>query len=239
MSRVIQLCLIGMFTVFVTVQSCLGEAETDSRKSKPAPAQITSTIPAQDASLSEADKETLKATILDMIRTLNTFDFDAFASFFAEDSLKLLKHQVQRYHSSHLFEIIFPEGRVKANELTPRDFFVRIISKSKFNVGISRAYEINLTPKFRMRADDDGEIVTVLTIFPESYSGYQTRSEAFTFRKLGYQWTPEVPDFILSDFKYDLTRNFARQRTFYPLYPVMDSFNIMLGTFDMLPLPSR
>ncbi len=231
MSRVIRLCLIGMIAVFVTVQSCLGESETDSHENKTAPAEITSPMPAQDASLSEVDKEELKATVLNMIRNLNTFDFDEFASFFAEDSLKLLKHQVQRYHSSHLFEIIFPEGRAKANELTPQDFFVRIISKSKFNVGISRAYEINLTPKFRMRADDDGEIATVLTTFPESYSGYQTRSEVFTFRKVAHKWTPEVPDFILSDFKYDLTRNFASQRSFYPLYPVTDTFNIMMGAF--------
>ncbi|WP_257295280.1 hypothetical protein [Endozoicomonas sp. YOMI1] len=230
MSRVIQLCLIGMIAVFATVQSCFGEAETNY-KNKPAPAEITSPMPPRDASLSEVDKEALKATILDMVRNLNTFDFDEFASFFAEDSLKMLKHQVQRYHSSHLFEIIFPEGRAKANELSPQDFFVRIISKSKFNVGISRAYEINVTPKCHMRADDDGEIVTVLTTFPESYSGYQSRSEVFTFRKAGNQWVPEVPDFILSDFKYDLTRNFASPRIFYPLYPVMDTFNIMMGSF--------
>ncbi|MBO9492917.1 hypothetical protein J7438_02255 [Thalassotalea sp. G20_0] len=230
MSRVIQLCLIGMIAVFATVQSCLGGAETND-KNKPLLAEITSPMPHRDSSLSESDKEALKSTVLEMVRNLNTFDFDEFASFFAEDALKLLKHQVQRYHSSHLFQIIFPEGRAKANELSPQDFYVRIISKSKFNVGISRAYEIHVPPRFRMRADDDGEIVTVLTIFPESYSGYQTRSEVFTFRKAGNQWVPEVPDFILSDFKYDLTRNFASPRTFYPLYPVMDTFNIMMGSF--------
>ncbi|USE34656.1 hypothetical protein [Endozoicomonas sp. SCSIO W0465] len=234
MSRVIQPLLIGMITALVTIQSCLGESKIESYEKKTEPTEITLSMPALDAALSEVDKEELKVTILDMIRNLNIFDFDKFASFFAEDSLKLLKHQVQRYHSSHLFEIIFPEGRAKANELTPQDFFVRIIAKSKFNVGISRAYEINLTPKFRMRADDDGEIVTVLTTFPESYSGYQTRSEVFTFRKVENKWVPEVPDFILSDFKYDLTRNFVRQRTFYPLYPLTDTFNIMMGSFRHL-----
>ncbi len=231
MSSAIKSLLIGMIAIFITVQSCLGESENNSHPKKPDPTEITSPMPAMDASLSESDKEELKATIIEMIRTLNTFDFDDFANFFAEDSLKLLKHQVQRYHSSHLFEFVFPEGRAKANELTPQDFFVRIISKSKFNVGISRAYEINLTPKFRMRADDDGEIVTVLTTFPDSYSGYQTRSEVFTFRKVAHKWIPEIPDFILSDFKYDLSRNFVNQRTFYPLYPVTDTFNIMMGSF--------
>ncbi len=34
MSRVIQLCLIGMIAVFVTVQLCLGESETDSHENK-------------------------------------------------------------------------------------------------------------------------------------------------------------------------------------------------------------
>lgn len=234
MSRAIQSCLIGLIAVFVTVQSCLGESETDSHSRKTDSTEITSPVPTQDASLSEEDKEELKTTIFEMIRTLNTFDFDEFSSFFAEDSLKLLKHQVQRYNSSHLFEIIFPEGRVKANELSPQEFFVRIISKSKFNVGVSRPYEINLAPKFRMRADDDGEIVTVLTTFPDSYSGYQTRSEVFTFRKVGNKWIAEAPDFILSDFKYDLTRNFASQRSFYPLYPVTDTFRVMMGSFQPL-----
>ncbi|WP_066014797.1 hypothetical protein [Endozoicomonas atrinae] len=232
MSRVIQSCLIGIITVFVTVQSCLGESEAASHAKKPDPTEIILPSSPQDASLSEIDKEELKTTIMDMIRTLNTFDFDEFTRFFAEDSLKMLKHQVQRYHSSHLFELIFPEGRVKANELTPQAFFIRIISKSKFNVGISRPYEIHLPPRFRMRADDDGEIVTVLTTFPESYSGYQTRSEVFTFRRTDNKWTAEIPDFILSDFKYDLTRNFASQRSFYPLYPVTDTFRIMLSSFE-------
>ncbi|MFK0569612.1 hypothetical protein, partial [Endozoicomonas sp.] len=109
-----------------------------------------------------------------------------------------------------------------------------IIAKSKFNVAISRPYGIKMTPKFQLRADDDGEIVTVLTTFPESYSGYQTRSETFTLRKVDSQWIAEIPDFILSDFKYDLTSNFSSQRIFYPLYPVMDTFKVMIGSLKPL-----
>lgn len=234
MSRVIQSCLIGITSLFFTVPLCLGESATDSHANKSAYSASTQSVSAQDHSLAEADREELKTTTIDMIRTLNIFDFDGFTDFFGEDSLKMLRHQVQRYHASHLFELIFPEGRAKANELSPREFFVRIIAKSKFNVGISRPYEVNLTPQFRMRADDDGEIVTVSTTFPDSYSGYRTRSEVFTFRKNGNKWVAEIPDFILSDFKYDLTRNFASQRTFYPLYPLTDTFRVMMGSFQPL-----
>lgn len=232
MSKIVQSCLIGMIAVFITVQSCLGESEIDSHSRKLNPAETVSPLPAQDASLTETEKEALKSTVIEMIRTLNTFDFDEFASFFSEDSLEMLKHQVPRYHSSHLFELIFPEGKRKAKGLTSQAFFVRIISKSKFNVGISRPYEVNMTPKFRMDADDDGGIVTVFATFPESYSGYESRSEIFTFRRTDDKWIAEAPDFILSDFKYDLSRNFASQRTFYPLYPVTDTFRVMMGSFQ-------
>ena len=67
MSRAIQSCLIGLIAVFVAVQSCLGESETDSHSKKTDSTEITSPVPAQDASLSEEDKEELKTTIFEMM----------------------------------------------------------------------------------------------------------------------------------------------------------------------------
>ncbi len=182
-----------------------------------------------DGALTPEDIEKLQETVTAMMNALNAFDYEQFSHFFAPQSLEMLKHQVQGYSSNHLFELIFPEGKRKANELTSQQFFIRIIAKSKFNVGVSRPYETH-TPKFRIRAEK-GDIATVLATFPDAYSRSQTRSEWFTFQKVNSQWLSEAPDFILSDFKYDLTQNFASERRFYPLYPLTDTFRIMLRSW--------
>jgi len=217
-----------MIAVVVSVQPCPASAET-GEGTPPALPETTSS----DASLSSADKEALQDRVIEMIQALNTFDYDQFSHFFSADSLKLLKHQVQGYESSHLFERVFPEGRTKASELSARQFFIRIIARSRFNVGISRPYETHTPPKFRVRADD-GDIATVMATFPDVYSSYQSRSESFTFKKVDGQWLSEAPDFILSDFKYDLVRNFAGERRFYPLYPLTDTFRVMLRSWQSL-----
>ncbi len=229
MAKIAQSCLAVMVAVIVSMQSCPTRAETPEST----PPLLPETASAADASLSSADKEALQDRVMEMIRALNTFDYDQFSHFFSEDSLKLLKHQVQGYGSSYLFELVFPEGRAKASELSAQQFFIRIVARSRFNVGISRPYETQTPPRFHIRADD-GDIATVMATFPDVYASHQSRSESFTFKKVDNQWLSEAPDFILSDFKYDLIRNFASERRFYPLYPLTDTFRIMLRSWQPL-----
>lgn len=230
MVRIAQSCLAVMVAFIVVVQPCSVLGETGNSSDIAPPAETAS----PDATLPQADREALQDRVMEMVQALNNFDYDQFSRFFSEDSLKLLKHQVQGYGASHLFELVFPEGRIRAGELSAQQFFTRIVAKSRFNVGISRPYNTHTPIRFSIRADD-GNIATVLATFPDAYSSYQTRSEAFTFKKTDNQWLSEAPDFILSDFKYDLLRNFVvSERRFYPLYPLTDTFRIMLKSWQPL-----
>ena len=231
MVRIVQSCLAVMVAVLVFVQPCQAQGETENfNPGLAAPAETTS----PDASLSQADKEMLQDRVMEMLQALNNFDYDQFSRFFSEDSLKLLKHGVQGYSTSCLFELVFPEGHTNAGELSARQYFIRIVAKSRLNVGISRPYDTHTPTRFSIRADDDN-IATVLATFPDAYSGDLTRSEAFTFIKTNNQWLGEAPDFILSDFKYGLLRNFVvSERRFYPLYPLTDIFRIMFKTWQPL-----
>ena len=228
MVKLAQSCLAVMVAVGVALHPhpVRGETEISADPPKVASAETTSSLP-------EADKEALQEQVMGMILALNNFDYEQFCHFFSEDSLKLLKHQVQGYSANQLFELIFPEGRSKASELSAQQFFIRIVAKSRFNVGISRPYDTNTAPRFNIRADY-GDMATVMATFADVHSGYQTRSETFTFKKVDHQWLGEAPDFILSDFKYDLLRNFISTRRFYPLYPLTDTFRIMLRSWQPL-----
>ncbi len=231
MVRIVQSCLAVMVAVFVFAQPCQAQGEAEnSNPGFAAPAETTS----PDASLSQVDKEALQDRVMEMVQALNNFDYDRFSRFFSEDSLKLLKHGVQGYSNSCLFELVFPEGHTNAGELSAQQYFIRIVAKSRFNVGISRPYDTRTPTRFSIRADD-GNIATVLATFPDASSGHQSRSEAFTFKKTDNQWLGEAPDFILSDFKYGLLRNFVvSERRFYPLYPLTDTFRIMFKTWPLL-----
>lgn len=228
MVKLAQSCLAVMVAVGVALHPypVRGEAEISADPPKVASAETTSPLP-------QADKEALQERVMEMVQALNSFDYEQFGHFFSEDSLKLLKHQVQGYRSNQLFELIFPEGSAKASELSAQQFFLRIVAKSRFNVGISRPYDTSTAPRFNIRADD-GDMATVMATFADAHSGYQTRSETFTFKKVDNQWLGEAPDFILSDFKYDLLRNFISERRFYPLYPLTDTFRIMLRSWQPL-----
>lgn len=236
MVRIVQSCLAVMVAVFVFAQPCHAQGETESSYkessyNKPglaAPAETAS----PDASLSQVDIEALQDRVMEMVQALNNFDYDQFSRYFSEDSLKLLKHGVQGYSNSCLFELVFPEGHTNAGELSARKYFVRIVAKSRFNVGISRPYNNHSPTSFSIRADD-GNIATVLATFPDANSGH--RSETFTFKKTDNQWLGEAPDFILSDFKYGLLQNFVvSEQRFYPLYPLTDIFRIMFKTWQPL-----
>ena len=231
MVRIVQSCLAVMVAVFVFAQPCHAGGETESpNPGLAAPAETAS----PDASLSQADKEMLQDRVMEMVQALNNFDYDQFSHFFSEDSLKLLKHRVQSYSTNCLFELVFPEGPTNAGELSARQYFIRIVAKSRFNVGISRPYDIRTPTRFSIRADD-GNIATVLATFPDAHSGHQARSEAFTFKKADNQWLGEAPDFILSDFKYGLLQNFVvSEQRFYPLYPLTDIFRIVFKTWQPL-----
>ena len=233
MVRIVQSCLAVMVAVLVFAQPCQAQGETEGSYNKPglaAPAETAS----PDASLSQADKEMLQDRVVEMVQALNNFDYDQFSHFFSEDSLKLLKHGVQGYSNSCLFELVFPEGHTYAGELSAQEYFIRIVAKSRFNVGISRPYDTHVPTTFSIRADD-GNIATVLATFPDANFGHHSRSETFTFKKTGNQWLGEAPDFILSDFKYGLLRNFVvSERRFYPLYPLTDTFRIMFKTWQPL-----
>ena len=229
MVKLAQSCLAVMVAVGMALHPhpVRGEAEISADPPKVASAaETTSPLP-------QADKEALQERVTGMIQALNNFDYEQFCHFFSEDPLKLLKHQVQGYGANQLFGLIFPEGRTRASELSARQFFIRIVAKSRFNVGISRPYDTNTAPRFNIRADDD-DMATVMVTFADAHSGYQTRSETFTFKKVDNQWLGEAPDFILSDFKYDLLRNFISMRRFYPLYPLTDTFRIMLRSWQPL-----
>lgn len=227
MIKLAQSCLAVMVAVGMALHphSVLGETEISADPPKVASETLSPLL--------QADKEALQERVMGMIQALNNFDYEQFCHFFSEDSLKLLKHQVQGYSANQLFELIFPEGRSRASELSARQFFIRIVAKSRFNVGISRPYDTNTAPRFNIRADD-GDMATVMATFADAHSGYQTRSETFTFKKVDNQWLGEAPDFILSDFKYDLLRNFISTRRFYPLYPLTDTFRIMLRSWQPL-----
>lgn len=229
MVKLAQSCLAVMVAVVVASHPHPVRGETGVSADPPklaSSAQTTFPLP-------QADKEALQDRVMGMIQALNNFDYEQFCHFFSEDSLKLLKHQVQGYGSNQLFELIFPEGRTKASELSAQQFFIRIVAKSRFNVGISRPYDMYTPPRFNIRADD-GDMATVMATFADTHSSYQTRSETFTFKKIDNQWLGEAPDFILSDFKYDLLRNFISERRFYPLYPLTDTFRIMLRSWQPL-----
>ena len=227
MIKLAQSCLAVMVAVGMALHphSVLGETEISVDPPKVASETLSPLL--------QVDKEALQERVMGMIQALNNFDYELFCHFFSEDSLKLLKHQVQGYSANQLFELIFPEGRSRASELSARQFFIRIVAKSRFNVGISRPYDTNTAPRFNIRADD-GDMATVMATFADAHSGYQTRSETFTFKKVDNQWLGEAPDFILSDFKYDLLRNFISTRRFYPLYPLTDTFRIMLRSWQPL-----
>ena len=231
MVRIVQSCLTVMVAVFMFAQPCHAGGEMENpNPGLAAPAETAS----PDASLSQADKEALQDRVMGMVQALNNFDYDQFSRFFSEDSLKLLKHRVQGYSTNCLFDLVFPEGHTDAGELSAQQYFIRIVAKSRFNVGISRPYDIRTPTRFSIRADE-GNIATVLATFPDAYSSHQARSEAFTFKKTGNQWLGEAPDFILSDFKYGLRQNFAvSEQRFYPLYPLTDIFRIMFKTWQPL-----
>ncbi|WP_157673660.1 hypothetical protein [Endozoicomonas ascidiicola] len=179
--------------------------------------------------LDDYEKDALKSTIMQMFEKLNTFNFQEFTDFFPKDSLNLLKHQVLSHAEGKVFNHIFPEGKGAARTLSPSDFFSRIVSKSKLNVGITRPYEINVSPELTVNSNVEGDIVTVTAIFPDSYNtGHENRSEILTFRKQGGEWRPEPPDFILSSFRYDLLEDFSKHHVYFPFSPfITEGFKII------------